>query len=205
MRFQKINLSFSRYGDSDFLTKGTLILTSMTDNPNFPNPTPAIADVGTAVDNYSDALNAAAGLGRVNVAQKNKYREDLEAILKQLGLYVMSVANGDAAMLTSSGFTLSKMPEPKYITNPGNVTLSNGVTSGELADAVPAVAGARVYYHEITDAAPTEETVWTRNQSSRSRFVFTGLIPGRQYWVRVAAVGPGEQIAYSTVATQFAQ
>jgi hypothetical protein len=205
MRFQKINLSFASYTDSGFLTKGTLILSSMTGNPDFPTPTPAIADVSTAVGNYSDALNAAAGLGRVNVAQKNKARQDLEAILKQLGLYVMSVANGDAAMLTSSGFTLSKMPEPKYITNPGNVTLSNGVTSGELVDAVPTVPGTRVYYHEIADAAPTEETVWTRYQSSRSRFVFTGLIPGRQYWVRVAAVGPGEQIAYSTVATQFVQ
>lgn len=205
MRFQKINLSFIGYSDSDFLTKGALILTSMTDNPNFPTPTPAIAEVSTAVGNYNEALNAAAGLGRVNVALKNKARKDLEAVLKQLGLYVMSVANGDAAMLTGSGFTLSKMPEPRHITNPGNVTLRNGVTSGELVNAVPTVPGARVYYHEFTDAAPTPETVWVRNQSSRARYVFTGLTPGKQYWVRVAAVGPGEQIAYSTVSSQYVQ
>jgi hypothetical protein len=205
MRYQKINLTFKSLTDSDFLTKSEFIATSMTGNANFPTPLPALADVNDTVSSYAAALNAAEGLGRVQVAEKNSIRQELEAMLLQLGLYVMSVANGDAAMLTSSGFTLSKQPGPSYLTNPGNVTLSNGITSGELKDAVSTVAGARIYYHEITDTAPTEQTVWVRNQSSKAKFVFTGLTPGKQYWVRVAAVGSGEQIAYSNVATQFAQ
>jgi hypothetical protein len=205
MKLQRVRLSFRLFTDADFLTKAEFILISMTGNASFPTPVPVLADVETAVAAYSDALNAAEGLGRVNVAWKNKTRTDLETILIQLGMYVMSVANGDAAMLTSSGFTLTKAPEPRYITNPGNVTLSNGVTSGELTDAVASVRGARIYYHEITDTAPTEETVWVRNQSSRSKYVFTGLTPGKQYWVRVAAVGSGEQIAYSNVAAKFVQ
>ena len=205
MRLQKICLSFRPFSDSDFQTKAIFILTSMTGNPSFSDPIPTLAEVQTAVGNYSSALSAAAGLGLINVAQKNKARRELEALLQQLGMYVMYVANGDAAILTSSGYTLTKMPEPSYISNPGNVTLKNGVTSGELVDSVPQVNAARVYFHEICDTAPTETTTWTRYQSSKARFVFTGLTPGKQYWVRVAAVGTGEQIAYSTVATQFVQ
>lgn len=205
MRFQKISLNFSNYSDADFQTKAVFVLTSMTGNPAFTDPIPTIAQVQAGVSNYSEAMTAAAGLGRINVAHKNKARQELEALLQQLGMYVMYVANGDAAILTSSGYSLTKMPEPSYISNPGNVTLKNGVTSGELVDSVGTVAAARLYFHEICDTAPSEATVWTRNQSSKSRFVFTGLTPGKQYWVRVAAVGSGEQIAYSTVATQFVQ
>ncbi len=205
MRAQKVTLSFRSISDSDFLKQGVFINGSMTGNPSFPDPIPTMAQVLAGVTSYSGWLSAASGLGRNNVAQKNKARLDLEGQLQQLGMYVMYVANGDAAILTSSGFTLSKMPEPSYISNPGNVTLKNGVTSGELVDSVKNVDAARLYFHEISETAPAEATVWTRSQSSKSRFVFTGLTPGKQYWVRVAAVGSGEQLAYSTVATQFVQ
>ena len=205
MRLQKITLSFRPYSDADFLKLAVFILKSMTGNPAFTDPIPTIAEVQAGVTNYSEWLSAASGLGRNNVAQKTKARFDLEALLQQLGMYVMYVANGDAAILTSSGYMLTKMPEPSYISNPGNVTLKNGVTSGELVDLVKNVDAARVYFHEISDTAPTEATVWTRNQSSKARFVFTALTPGKQYWVRVAAVGSGEQLAYSSVATQFVQ
>ena len=205
MRNPKIILNYTSLSDADFEGKGTFILTSMTGNPHFPDPVPTLVEVQAAVTNYSDALNAAAGLGRNNVALKNKCRNELQGLLTQLGMYVMLVANGDVAILTSSGFTLAKVPEPAYITNPGNVTLSNGVTAGQLVSSVAAVLGARLYFHEICDAPPTDNTVWDRKQTSRARFVFTGLIPGKQYWVRVAVTGSGEQIAYSTVATQFVQ
>ena len=205
MKLQKISLSFAQYGDSDFQTKAIFILSCMTDNPNFTAPIPTLEEVQAAVGNYNEALAAAAGLGRINVAEKNKRRRDLEALLTQLGMYVMFIANGDAAILTSSGYTLTKMPEPRYISNPGNVTLTNGITSGELVDSVKNVKNAILYFHEITDQLPADNTAWTRTQSSKSRFVFTSLLPGKQYWVRVAAVGTGEQIAYSPVATRFVQ
>ena len=205
MKIQKISLNFSRYSDADFQTKATFILTSMTDNSYFPTPVPTLIEVQDAVAKYSEDLTAAAGLGRNNVAEKNKSRGELTALLVQLGMYVMFIANGDAAILTSSGYTLNKMPEPRYISNPGNVTLSNGVSAGELADSVKKDKNVIMYFHEITDQLPNDNTAWTRVQSTKCKFVFTGLIPGKQYWVRVAALGSGEQIAYSTIATQFVQ
>ncbi len=205
MRLQKISICFSPYADADFLTKSIFILGCMTGNVYFPDPIPILTDVQAAVGKYSDDLNAAAGLGKISVSAKNKSRSTLEGLLSQLGMFIMFVANGDAAILTSTGYTLTKAPEPGYIDNPGNVTLTNGITSGELISQVKNVKNAILYFHEISGTLPTDETMWTKNQSSKSRFVFTGLTPGKQYWVRVAAVGRGEQIAYSTIASQFVQ
>ena len=199
----KIQLSFLRFSDSNFLTKAVLIVTSMTNNPAFTNPIPTLADVQTALDNYAKNLTAAAGLGRTNVADKNQSRDLLEQLLSQLGMWVMFIANGDLAILTSSGFTVSKDPQPRKLDKPGDVTLSYGITAGTLISSI-AKGNANSFIHEITDALPTENTVWTSYPSSTSQFTFTNLTPGKQYWVRVAAIGNRKQIAYSNVATQFA-
>jgi hypothetical protein len=202
---KKVNLNFRRDTDADFLAGSDHIHQSLLDNPSFPSPVPTLADVKTAIDAYNVALTNAMDLGRVNVAIKNQARQDLESLLFQLGMYVMNTANGDETMLVSSGFTLAKNPEPVYITNAGNVTLSNGITSGEMVSTVATQKGVKSYLHEIADEIPTENTVWDTFASSRSRFVFSGLLPGKQYWVRVALVAGNGQVAYSEVATKFVQ
>lgn len=205
MKTPKINLSFYAYSDADFENKVAHILNSMTDNPAFPAPIPALADVKAALDKYSEDLIAAATLDRVAIAKKNESRAELELLTKQLGMYVMFIAKENVAVLTSSGFTVSKQPEPRYITNPGNVTLSNGLSSGELVASVDAVPGAKSYVYQIVSTEPTDTTVWESNTVTTSKYTFTGLIPGKRYWIRVAAAGRDKQIAYSPVASQYVQ
>lgn len=205
MKLQKISTSFGTYSDANLEQKAEYIKEQMTGNASFPAPDPSLGDLQDAIDAYSTALISAAGLDCTEVAQKNEYRQALEVLLAKLGMYVMNVALGNTAMLTSSGFTLIKSNEPQYIANPGNVTISNGVTSGELVASVPAVKGARSYLHQITTEPPTDATEWESTSTSRSRYTYSNLTPGKQYWIRVAAVGSRQQIAYSPVATQFAQ
>ena len=205
MRIPKITLNFARLRDSVFENKAKHILESMTDNPNFPDPIPTLVQLQTAITNYSNALVAAAELGKNNVANKNKYRSELELLLFQLGMFVMFVANGNVTILISSGYTLSKEPEPQHLENPGMVMLENGISTGQLVATIKKPAGARSFAHEICDEQPTPATVWNSTPTSRSSFVFNGLLPGKQYWVRVAVTGSAGQIAYSTVSTQFAQ
>jgi hypothetical protein len=205
MKTQKINISFTSYTDGDFETKAEYIHSSMTGNAAFTDPIPTLAEVQAAITQYSAFLVAAATLGRTAVADKNKSRKQLELLLGQLGMYVMYIANGDAAILTSSGFTLSKAREVRYITNPGNVVLTNGITSGVLTATVKAVAGATGYLYEISSTAPDDAPAWESTSSTRAKFTFKNLQPGKRYWIRVAATGSGEQIAFSPVASQFAQ
>ena len=202
---KKVSISFSALSDVNFRKKAELILRSLQDNTAYTGLTPSLEVVEAALLAYSVALLAALNKDRLAVAEKNKCRKDLEVLLRQLGLCVMMQANGDIPTLVSSGFTLNKTPEVNYITNPGNVTLSNGITSGAMVSMVKAVSGSRCYVHEISPDQPAEGTVWAANTSSTSSFTFTNLLPGKQYWIRVAVIGARGQKAYSNVASRFAQ
>ncbi len=205
MRIPKINLSFSGYPDPGLLKKSNHILTSVGGNPDvFVSPLPWLPNLGDATDTYSTDFIAAADLGRVNVSNKNLSRKLLIEALVQLGRYVTLIAAGNENILTLSGYTLAKEPQPRHLDNPGTVTLSNGNTSGTLVSLVKR-GNANSYSHEITDALPTETTVWEKFASGNCQFTFTNLTPGKQYWVRVVAIGYRNQVAYSAVATQFVQ
>ena len=205
MKSAKLNINFSGYTDANLEQKAASILQNMTANLYFPTPIPTLADLQAALTDYNSALVNAADLGRVNVAEKNKARKVLELLLTQLGMYVMYIANGDAAILTSSGYTLSKTPEPQYITNPGVVIITNGITSGQLVSSVKAVKGGKSYLHQVTEDPITQSSVWDSTASSRSSYTFQNLEAGKKYWIRVAVVGSGEQIAYSANSSQYAQ
>lgn len=199
----RISISFSKFADASFLQKALFIITCMTNNIYFTSPVPTLVVVQAAYDKYAAALNAAAALGRQQVLDKNIARKELEDILAQLGRYVMFIANGDEAKLGSSGFTITKYPQPRVLLNPGNVTITIGSNPGELISQVP-MQNATGFNHQITDALPTLDTVWSNFITSTSKHTFTGLIPGKQYWVRVIALGTRKQQEYSTVGTQYA-
>ena len=203
MKNAKLNLSTSSYSDADFASKAYYVLASMTGNASFPDPVPPLTELASAVEAFGLSLSGAKAGTHALVAAKNEKRAKLEGIFVQLGMYVMYVANGNTEMLVSSGYSLSKQREPVYITNPGNVTLKNGVTSGNLESTVATVKGSKLYLHQITDAAPSADTVWDTRTCTRSRYTFKELVPGKKYWVRVAATAASDQIAYSTVASQF--
>lgn len=201
----RILISFTNYTDADLKEKAGYILTSMTKNPNFKTPVPAIAEVSAALDKYSAALIAAASLDRVMVAEKNKSRKALVSLLTQLGMYVMFVANGDAFVLVSSGYSLGKMPEPGKLGNPGLVTLKSGVTSGQMLSSVKRLKYAKMYSHEITAQQPGDEGNWDATHTTTSKQLYNGLVPGKQYWVRVAAIGSFGQVTYSGVSSMYVQ
>ena len=203
MRIQRISLNFAGYSDPNFLNKATHILTNLTGNAFYPTLTPTLIELKAAIDDYSLALQAAGNGDRNDVAIKVAARSALELMLVTLGNCVMMVAKGDVAMLQSSGFTLTKTPEPRKLGVLGSVTLLKGVNSGELVAKVKALYGADKYVHQLALSLPGDDTVWQDFPGNPSKFVFTGLVPGKQYWVRVIALGSRGQKSYSTIATAF--
>jgi hypothetical protein len=63
MKIQKISLSFSGYSDANFATKARFILDSLTNNPLFPNPVPALANVEDAYSSYKQRKAGCRGTG----------------------------------------------------------------------------------------------------------------------------------------------
>lgn len=204
-KMKKIRISFSRFTDVNFRKNGEHVYDSLINNTAFVTLATLLVVVKTALDKYTADLAAAATNDKNAVAQKNQSRFELTALLQQLGLAVMAEANGNEAMLISSGFTLVKTREVRYIANPGNVTVSQGITSGQMISMVKGQKAATSYVHQLTTELPDDNTAWISKNTSSSKFAWDGLVPGKQYWVRVAVIGSRKQIAYSTVAVWFAQ
>lgn len=200
-----VRIAFKQFTDPGLRKKAEHIYDSLYENLIYAALAALVATLKLALDKYSADLAAAATNDRNAVAQKNKSRGELADLLRQLGLAVMAEAKGDQAALVSSGFTLVKEREARYITNPGNVSLWQGISSGMVVSMVKPVTGAKSYVHQIATELPVDGSTWTSVTSSSSRYVFENLIPGKQYWLRVAVVGSRNQIAYSNVASWFAQ
>jgi hypothetical protein len=205
MKKVKLNLSFGRYTDDGLQAKAQSIILALTGNANFPNPLPPLATLQAELATYSAALAAAATNDVVKIAEKNEARLALEEVLVQLGLHVMAVSNGDIVMLTSSGFDLPKDKESAILEQPGSVSISNGITTGELVVKIPRVQGAYSYLFLITPDPMLPNSVWETVPSSRSSNTFQNLVPGIKYWIKIAAVGSGSQIAYTPAGSQIAQ
>ncbi|MDP4285476.1 MAG: hypothetical protein Q8891_13705 [Bacteroidota bacterium] len=205
MKQAKLSINFVPLTDSDFRLKVTLILESMAGNAYFPNPSPALSEIRENLNQYNQFLIEAQDMSRMAIANKKQTRKTLEQQLAQLALYIMHIAQGNETMLVSSGFTLYKKPESIHISAPGNVTLTSGMNSGELTSSIKAVKGAKCYLFEITPDPITDNSLWQVNNSSRRKFTFTRLKQGQRYWVRIAALGSGQQKVYSDPAYQWVQ
>ena len=205
MKKQTISTRFTAFSNHAFESMGAHILACMAGNTSFPTPAPAITVVQAAKEKYSRYLLASKSRNIIDITERKKSREDLEALLIRLGEYIIFTAEGDVTKMATSGYKFKKLPEPRNILNPGNVTLANGISSGQIKAWIKAIKGARAYAFDITTVMPTENTNWETINSSSSRFVFRNLVPGKQYWIRVGAIGTKGQIAYSPVATFFAQ
>ena len=192
-----------RSSDENFRGSADLIVNCMSKaTAIYPNPVPTIAEVQASLTQYTQDLSEAATLDRIKVGAKNESRKKLEKLLVQLGIYVMWTADGDEQKMKESGFELSKTPSPSHIVNPGRVILKNGISSGQLISKVNSSRTVKVYSHQITEDPDGE---WTSFPSSKSTHLFTGLTPGKQYFIRVLVMGSNGQIAYSPVSSIFAQ
>ncbi|TWI80570.1 hypothetical protein IQ13_3249 [Lacibacter cauensis] len=195
--------SFSRMSDGNLESKTHSIISNMTGNANFPTPTPSLAALETAADNYSSALVKALTGNRADVADKNAKRAELENVLRSLCTYVNLTANGDAAMILSSGFDISKDPQPVVLTRPENLRVDNGAAPGTLLVSVKAVKGAHAYFHEYTTDATMAPGSWVSTTGTTSRMQFTNLQPGTVYYCRVGAIGTNNQLLYSDAVSRM--
>lgn len=200
---RKTITNFSTYSDGAFESKVHTIKSSMTGNTYFPTPVPTLAEITAAAADYSAALIKAASGDRMEIADKNAKRLVLEELLITFCRYINLTANGNLVMLLSSGFDLSKDPEPVLITKPENIEVLNGLTPGELKVSVKAVKGARVYLHEYTTDSTLRPESWVQTISTTRKFTFINLQPGTIYYCRVGAAGTNNQLLYSDVISRM--
>ena len=190
--------------DALLLTDTDAITTGMTGNASYPDPAPTIAEVIAARDEFATAVTNAADGGITATAIKNQKRAILVALLRLLASYVQVKANGNLAVLLSSGFPIQK-PERQPIgvlPAPSNLTVTFGPRSGELRATASPIAGAAIYNWKLTtQAAPT--VVVQAVQTTSARNTFTGLTPGVVYSAEVNVVGSAGPSDWSEPVSQM--
>ena len=190
------------------IAKGRHIVTSMTDNKNFPNPTPPLTEVTAALDALEEAFAqmqaSRAKVTALTVTQENAEAK-LDQTLTQVAAYVESVAGRDDTLITSVGMELKASPSTTTLPSvPQAVTAAAGDHDGELVLSWKSVPRAKSYVIE-SSTDPATVTSWEHvGIATSATKTINGLKSGTRFWFRIAAVGAGGQSGWSEHATKVA-
>jgi hypothetical protein len=176
--------------DADLRVHVSIIIFKMTGNPDYPNPTPTLAEVDTALNVFIAALMAAADGGKALTAAKNAARKALVRVVRALANHVQSACDGDYSVLLGSGFPTHKPTRSPigYLSKPAKLAVKLGMHTGELDASVAPVPGAVLYGWRVTTAAQPGVVVLTR-QTTAADITLPGLTPGVIYLVEANCIG----------------
>ncbi len=201
--YARVALSFAIKIDTDLIAFVRNVIAMMTDNTNYPNPLPTLAEVTTSVGDFETAVHAALDGGKIAIATRNAARVSLLALVRQLAAYVQLHCQADLLVLISSGFDAVRAPSPAgQLPAPQNPRLSITDKSGELLFKFDRVKNANNY---SIQTAPTATGPWEDEPlTTTSRNIIGGLAPGEVLWVRAAANGSAGPSEWSVPTTAMA-
>jgi hypothetical protein len=178
------------YSDAQLITTVRGLVEGITNNANFPSPTPKLDLVTTALDAFVVAVADAANGGKELTAMKDAKRRELVSVVRQLASYVTIAADGDLTKLLSAAFPIQKPTRSKIgmLPAPEVPRLKLGPKSGQMdASTIPMVGG---YVYNWRAALASAPTVYVKTaQTTGARYLFEELTPGEAYIVDVSVVG----------------
>jgi hypothetical protein len=186
--------------DSDTVTQGIRVVEKMENNPVFPDPPPALAEVKKLLPEFLSAVGDAKGRDVEAVELKNKLKAEVISLLTVLADYVTTTCKGDRLNLLSSGFPVSGALNTQIdqVIAPLDVQIG---APGVASTSVKRLRGARIYMHQYTTEPPTSETVWHSELSKFPSHTFNGLTSMAKYWFRIEAItAAGERLTTQVVA-----
>ena len=198
IRINRILSTFNYCRAGDLVKITRRILDSLKDNTQFPNPTPALADIEKALDEFSTALSNAGGFDREMVAIKDGKQAILRQMLTELAYYVTQISKGDKAILLGSGFDINaNTGRPQKA--PPKLQIELGMP-GQVTTRVGRVTQARAYVHQYTADPLTPESVWISETTLKPVHTFNGLASASRVWLRVIVIDKnGEQLLWDPV------
>jgi len=204
----KVKLNFRRLSVPEKIAKARQIVTAITGNSSFANPTPPLATITGAVNDLNAAYTttqASKQAVKTAVADQSAKEDSLDQLISQCASYVESVAGTDETLVNSAGMDTKAPPSASTVPDaPSGLEITIGDHDGELDLSWDPVSGARSYVIQQS-ADPPSATSWGHaNTSTKSRATMGGLESGKRYWLRVAAVGAGGQSGWSDPATKIA-
>ena len=197
----KLVIAFDTLNEADFQAKAGHILSSLTNNPNFPEswpePVPSLAQLNEAYKVYLDAYHASLTRDTLKIKQRDAARQSLTDMLKHVASYLEVIAHLDTDKLFTTGFDLRKdIVRGIYggiLPAPADFKITHGPKSGTLMLHVARLAGAKSYDVQMAQGDPTIEASWQHatNSATGTHILLEGLTPAQTYWFRIRAIGSG--------------
>jgi len=209
----KLIISFDALGEADFLAQAEGIAAALTGNPAFPepwpSPLPGLMQLKIDITAYEAAYLAAKAGDKVKIALREAARQTVNTDLKKLAPYLEMVANGDTAMLASSGYALRKTPvktaasNPETLPPPADFHITRGMLSGVLVIHASKLEGAGSYTVQTATGDPTVEANWKENGTYLrcSKIEIGGFTPGTMVSVRMRGIGTHSPGAWTPAAS----
>jgi hypothetical protein len=192
--------------ESELTTTVQRVIDNMENNPVFPNPPAALAELKKVQPEFQVARANAQGRDTKMVSIKNDKKAIVLASLDELADYVTATANGDRTLILSSGFNATNESNSDSNLPPSIEKLEVDLgPAGEATIRTRNVTGARAYIHQYTTESPGLNTVWIQEGSTQGTHTFTGLASDKRHWFRVVAIGTSKQKAFSPVVSRVIQ
>jgi hypothetical protein len=165
---------------------------SMTGNPYFPTPTPALASITAQTDqlekDYAISLTRVKGSVGVMRAEEKK----LITLNKTLASYVEMIANGNPPPGTDVIPKAGMVEKKTAVKKPKGFSVIHGPVMGEVILNSKSVKNVSTAYQMSTD--PNNAALWqTIYMGIRVKFAKTGLTTGTRYYFRMAVTSKGVQ------------
>jgi hypothetical protein len=169
------------------------IVTAMTGNASFPNPTPPLATVTTAINALQTAETAALARAKGAVATRNEKRAALVQMLQQLKGNIQSAADANpdnsASIIQGAGIAVKKTP----VRAPRVFGAKPGDVSGSVK--LETDSAARRASYEWEYSVDGGKTWVTAPATLQAKTTVSGLTPGATVTFRyrpVTKVGEGD-------------
>ncbi len=180
-------------------TRAAIVYSQMNGNPNFPAPSPSMAEFHAAYIELKEANLAALDRGRAAIARKDRAVKRIDEYLSRLAGYVNSECLGDILKLSSSGFRLIKRGEPiSSLESPRRVIARATAYPEQIKVRWQRVPGAVYYKLERATSAHGEEEKWELVEITTRTYHVVKAMPSHETQTfRVCASGTKTVSPYS--------
>lgn len=196
MKKEAVVLDFLRFSVPGKIAFGRTVVSKMSLIPLFASPVVTYAVLKAIIDKLEGFYMSSRGGDHEQIALMYQAEKEFDEAFRKLGNQVEQVANGDPAIILSTGFHLAKQPahfeKPDFSVEAGDVPGTIMLRRKSVA-----AAASYVWFYNVGADMPTEDKWLFASCTTQTTFEMKGLIPSNKVWFRVAAVTPAGMQPYS--------
>ena len=189
MRNIKVVLDFTKLSIPEKIAFYLNVLACLTNNTSFSNPDISLEEAKAALNDLEAALLASHDGAHSTTATLHEKVKIADKAFHILANYVDRVADGNTALILSSGFHAA---QPIQVHQKAEFSVVDGAHSGSVKYIIKKIprTGAYILQYRTVDASGVVGEWITAGHSTSATFELSGLTAGATYEFRFAAVTP---------------